>query len=890
MKPWYKIIEPLASIRFGQIEETEFTSDLTQIVEGKASQYYQDPQKFFKLTYMTRGLQRLLQAVQNKVTLGKGNSVIKIQTPFGGGKTHALIAVYHFITNGKELLPILPVGLTPINTKIVTIEGTHLNPLEGYTHKDISIKTLWGEIAYQLGGKDGYKQLEENDRKMISPGKGKLIAFFSRYQSFLILLDEIAEYITKAEGISVNDSNLGVQTFLFLQELSEVLSSLSNALMIITLPVHQYEFFSEKTEVSIKRINQILGRVESTETPIERDEISKLIIKRLIEKCVLPEDRESILSTYVKLYQSKRDELPAYSTNPNFIINMRASYPFHPDLIDILYDKWSKIPSFQGTRAILRILSKVLNQLWVSKTDIDLICLGNIDLASNKLRNEFLQHINQEFNSVLESEVCGSSSKSKILDSKNVAWKNLASEISSTIFLSSVPVDGKSYGLTLAELKLFLIKPDEPTSVITEVIDKMEQDYWYLHFMNGRYFFSGKPNLNHTIQGIKESYRDSYEIKMKEIIKSCLGNKFKSYLWPNSSTDIPDDQQLKFIIAHPSTSKEILDEWVEIKGSSFRQYKNTLFFTLPNRNALNNLIELTKTLLALLEITKKISAKNVDRDHHESLEISERIKKIERILSYNVRKTYSVLYDCKSKITLELPDTTDDSLTNWYYEEMVSKEILVIKLHFRKITDLFLSNSPFMSTKKIIEQFYIDPKQLKIISSKIIKESICNGVKEGEFGIASLGKMGIKTISFHFLSEISSQEITFSNKEIILKNDIAKEIKKLLKNNEKMQEIAIPEKNYKSYSQEKDGKISLIPLPQQKIKSLMWEVTDLDSKFLPLFYKGIIKPLQSQNTKITLELKMKVESDEINPNYTRETSISETLDQLGVKMNRILKD
>ncbi len=887
MKPWYEIVEPYTTIRSGQIEETEFTPDLKDIIEGKTSQYYQDPKKFFEITYMTRGLLRLFQNVQNKVMRGKGNAVIKLQTPFGGGKTHALIAVYHFVVNGKAILRILPESFTQIDTKILIIEGTHLNPLEGHKCENLCIQTLWGEIAYQLGGNEGYKQFEENDKKMISPGKEKLITFLKNFPSFILLLDEIAEYITKADGITVNDSNLGTQTLLFLQELTEVLSSISNALMIITLPVHDVEFFSEKTSNNLKMINQILGRVESTETPIERDEISKLIIKRLIDKCVFPEERDLILSYYIKRYQSNRRELPAYSANPNFIHKMRDSFPFHPNLIDTLFDKWSAISSFQGIRAILRILAKVLSQLWSSKTEINLICLGNVDLSLTKLRNEFLLHVKNDFNSILLSEVCGNDSKSRILDSNSLAWNNLASEISSTIFLSSFPTDGKLVGLTLSELKIRLIKPGIQTSLISEVIEVIKQTYWFLHHEDGRYFFSYKPNLNRTIQDIKELYRESYEEKMREVIKSCLGNTIKCYLWPKSSTEIPDDLQLKIIIVHPSTSINTLDEWIEKKGTSFRQNKNRILFTLPNKNALKNLVELTRTLLALFEIKKKLIDKNDDRVLHETFEVNERIRKIERMFSYNVRKTYSTFYDKRSTFSIDLFQTADEPLTDWLYRELISKEYLVKKLHYRKIDDLFLRNSPFILTKKIIEQFYIDPQQIKITSSKVIQKSICNGVKEGAFGIASIGEKGIMTTSFHFLNEINPQEICFSDNEILLRKDVSKEINDLITKNKKLKEIPVPEIHHKSYSQEIIKNLNSVVESPQKVKSLLWEVSNLDSKNLPLFYNGIIKPLQLQNTKITLELKIKVESEDSITESIMESKITETLHQLGIKMNKI---
>ncbi len=887
MKPWYKIIEPNSLIRSGQLTESEFTTDLLDIVEGKAPPNYQDPQKFFSITFLTKGLGRLLYAIHDKLILKQGNAIIKLQTPFGGGKTHALIAVYHYVKNGLKLTNQLPNGLSTLNIRIVTIGGTHLNPLEGRKVENICIQTIWGEIAYQLGGKEGYQTLRANDSSRVCPGKEKMKAFLQYKQPFLILLDEMVEYITKARGISVEGSNLGIQSLLFLQELTEVLASLPKGLLIITLPVYQLEAFSEKENDTINQMNQILGRLESTETPIEHDEVPKLIIKRFFENLALPNERDEILSKYTELYKVRRRELPEYCVNRNFINRMRDSYPFHPELIDLLYDRWSNIPTFQGIRAILRILGKTLTQLWFSKTKVDLICPSDIDLISGSLKNEFLRTIRPEFNSILNSDIIGFNSKAKSLDMNYPAWNNLASDISCTIFLASFSNPNDQKGITSSEIKLCVLRPENQSALITEVIEQIQKNLWYIHYKQGRYFFDFTPNLNSIIQNMKEHYRDAYEEELRKSIKKRIGSEFPCYLWPKSSNEISDDTKIKIIIVHPSTSRNSLEELIERKGTSFRVYQNSLIFVFPNEVFLSSLIDLIQTKLVLIELKNLYSIRKDDKSHDHMIEIKNRLIKIENSLSYNIRKTYSTLLDGKTIISLEIPQTQDEPLTTWYYRELTRKDFIAKKLHYSKLISLFLGSNSFISTKLILEQFFMNPELMKVLSSQVIQESICNGVKEGAIGLATARKNSVNVESFRFLNEINPSEITFCNNEVILINEVSKVILSKIKENPEMKEIEIPlqtQEFSQQISVKKDLKDYRIT---KKTSSLSFEVSDLDSKFIPAFYRGVLQPLQSKNMKISLVLSLDIQSEKKIPESFMDTLIPETIDQLGAKMTRI---
>ncbi|UCG02108.1 MAG: ATP-binding protein [Candidatus Heimdallarchaeota archaeon] len=885
MKPWYEIVHPHSMILSGHIRENFFLADLGNIIQESAPSDYLNPRKFFQQTLLTRGLLNIFTTIQTKLCRGEGSGIIKLQTPFGGGKTHTLISIYHYAISGVEVHNYLPKNLSPFKAEIVTIVGTNLNPVEGRHEDNIFIHTIWGDMAFQLAGVDGYKEFEANDIERISPGKEKLTKFLKQHQPFLLLFDEMAEYVAKARGISVNESNLGIQTLIFLQELTEAIASLPRGLLVITLPVHGYEDFSESKLDIINRINRILGRVESSETPIEREDLYKLITKRLIRKVLIQEARDDVISEYVRLYQNKRSELPERIQNPVFYNKMKDSYPFHPELIDLLYDRWRSLPSFQGTRAILKILTRTLIHLYASKEKVNLILPSDINLNESNLKNDFLKHIDVKFASILNSDVLGFDSNATFLDKKYPNWNNFALGISQTIFLYSFAQEEIPRGLNLSELKLNLIRPGTTVSLLSEVLHRLHSTLSYLHFRDGRNFFSHESNLNHKIQDLKELFQDQFEEELRREIKKHVGKKLTTIIWPSCSNEIPDDQRLKIVLVHPSVKKNTLEDWLEKKGTSFRQNKNTIFFVLPHISHLTVLQDLIQTKLALIELHKKVK----DEDLELRLEIKQRHERINETLAYHIRKTYSILYDGQRTISFSLPSVEYEPLTKWFHRELTARELIVTKLHYRKLKELFLSSNHCISTYQILEQFFVDLNLFKIESVEIIKQAICWGVKEGAFGRALLQGEGIQTSSFFFSVEIPPTQIMFTSNEFLINREIARTINNQIAQNPEIIEVIIPEerKNSASSSELIFKKTLETKDEADEIHSLSLEVQDLNSKSLLDFYRGVIEPLESNNADISIKIKLDVKSKKKIPETTINTTIKETISQLGAQITII---
>lgn len=265
MKPFITVATPHRDILEGKLTMDIFAADLWQVFKGEAPEEYKDPDIFFRKTFLTTGLRNLLDIAERRLKGEGGNPVIQLQTPFGGGKTHTLIALYHKARTW--------------GTKVIVIDGTVFDPKE---------KTLWEEIELQLTGKI------ELLKGKISPGREKLQTIFSKNQPLLILIDELLEYMTKASGIRVEDSNLASQSLAFIQELTTTVKTLDKSLLLLTLPSSILEHYDENAERLFQQIQHITGRMEKVYTPVEEEEVSSVIIKRLFSNINEKEAKDNI--------------------------------------------------------------------------------------------------------------------------------------------------------------------------------------------------------------------------------------------------------------------------------------------------------------------------------------------------------------------------------------------------------------------------------------------------------------------------------------------------------------------------------------------------------------------------------------------------------------------
>ncbi|MGB9894265.1 MAG: DUF499 domain-containing protein, partial [Candidatus Saccharicenans sp.] len=371
MKAFSQIAIPHSDIQQGKLTMDVFAADIWQVITGKAPADYLDRDLFFSKTFATKGLKNLIEVAKLRIEGKGGDSVIQLQTPFGGGKTHALIALYH---QAKQWA-----------AKTCVFDGTALNPKEAKP---------WEELEKQLTGKIS---ITKGD---ISPGKEKLIEILAKNQPALILMDEILEYATKAAGIKVGDSNLAAQTLAFMQELSGAASTLDKTLLVITLPSSLIEHYDESAEKLYSALQKITGRTEKIYTPVEEDEIEHVIRKRLFQS-VDETAAKKVVDEFVSY--ARVEGLLSEDDVQRYREKFLNSFPFKPEVIDVLYKKWGSFPTFQRTRGVLRLLSLVIFDLMDKK--VPYIRLGDFDLGNNQIRRELIKHIGQEWDSIVAQDI-----------------------------------------------------------------------------------------------------------------------------------------------------------------------------------------------------------------------------------------------------------------------------------------------------------------------------------------------------------------------------------------------------------------------------------------------------------------------------------------------------
>ena len=772
MRNWFDIIPPHEDIRKGGFDEAIFAADLGDVVAGTAATDYGDPYAFYKKTYLTQGLRNLLTHVNRKLQDGRGASVVEIQTPFGGGKTHALLAIYHYLRHGATVQELLPPGLDLLNPRVCVITGNHWNPIEGRTTDGVQRCTFWGELAYQIGGAEGYELFRQNDEARISPGKEKLRTFLEAHQPFVLLFDEILEYVNRAQDVREQLAvSLGTQTFSFFQELSEAVATLRRGMLAVTLPSSFLEDFGERREESLARLSKIFGRVESIETPVQGEEVYAVIRRRLfdVEHLKRAPMRE-VVHQYIQTYQQHKDELPPKARDVSFREKMELAYPFHPDVIDILYEKWSTFSSFQRTRGVLRLLANVIEDLYQREMNIDLIMPGDINFDCPPIRREFLRHVGPEYEGIIGSDIAGHDAKAPSLDTANRSWKHLAQRVATAVFFHSFSADDSTPGINLPYIKLAVMRSETIPSMVTEILQRLSNTLWYLNTHGDACYFSRIPNLNRMILDKKEFYNESYRLRLREVIQGEIGKEFTTYLWPTDGDAIPDNRALKLIILPPEDNGADIPQWIERRGLSFREYQNTLFFALADVSAFAQLREDVKTYLALEEIEEQVKAGTSPLPEEKLDEVRRRKRAIDRDFSWKVRRMYHTLRVGSQEIDLGQPVAGSETLSHWYWRELTSGErgLIVTQLHYRMLVNKFMAQNNQVPSAVILGQFYKNPTLPAPSEQGVVARAIQLGVKDGALGLADLRDSRVARDSFRYEINIPLGDVTFGEGEALL--------------------------------------------------------------------------------------------------------------------------
>ena len=631
--PWREVVTPHDDVATGEFQQAEFAADLAKVHNGSAPSEYLDPGEFFSRTYLTDGLSDLLIHAAKRLSGKGGDPVVELQTNFGGGKTHTLLALYHMAgeKNAKDLPGLDQLieskNLTvPAKVNRAVLVGTSRGPQDVNRIRDgFEIRTTWGEMAWQLGGKQGYSLVKECDERGIAPGSELLEKLFKANSPCLILIDEWVAYLRqvyKVEGLPSGtfDANLS-----FVQSLTEAVKACPKTLLVASLPASQIEVGGEGGQEALVRLKQTFSRVESSWLPATQEESYEIVRRRLFQEVSgeKAHHKDNAIKQFMKLYRENTDSFPQGTGNEDYRRKLEKAYPIHPELFDQLYVTWGSIEKFQRTRGVLRFMAQVVHQLWMASDPSVMIMLGSVPTSSPHVEPELVKYLSQGWRSIIAGDVDGAQSTPYSIDQSapNLNRHSATRRVARTLFMGSAPIsDSQNKGLDDKQINLGVVQPGEKANIFGDALRRLANQATFLHNDLGRYWYSTAPSLNRLAtekasQVEAERVLITIDRQVTQYINGLTdrGGFDAVHCTPSSSSDVTDEaggvRAVIIGVKHVhANGRELSDAVTEAKdillqrGSAPRVYRNTLVFIAADARALNNLTAAVRLSLAWQQI------------------------------------------------------------------------------------------------------------------------------------------------------------------------------------------------------------------------------------------------------------------------------------------------
>ena len=638
LKPWREVVTPHQDVASGQYQQAEFAADLLQASRGEGPAEYRDPVEFFRRTYLTESLKRLLVGAVQRLTGAGSDPVVRLQTNFGGGKTHSMLALYHLCSGvapselpGVDTLmreaaaPKLPREVTR-----VVLVGNRISPGNPATHHDGTlVRTLWGELAWQLGGKAAYARIAKDDEHATSPGDA-LRELLVEYGPCLILIDEWVAYARQLHDQGDLPAGSFETQFTFAQALTESVKLAGNCLLVVSLPASDtsssphtqadnVEVGGQRGREALERLRNVIGRIESSWRPASAEEGFEIVRRRLFEPFTDPaqfKDRDVVARAFVDLYRREHQEFPRECRDADYENRIAAAYPIHPEIFDRLYTDWSTLVTFQRTRGVLRLMAAVIHSLWAKGDPSPLILPANLAIDDPRVQFELTRYLPDHWAPVIEKDVDGPQALPLRIDGEvaNLGKRSACRRVARAVYLGSAPAAGMARrGIEDRRIKLGCVLPGESSAVFGDALRRLAAAATYLYQDGSRYWYDTRPTVTKLAEDRAEQLRrdqDRVAQAIGERLRAALretGGFSRIHAAPPSGYDVPDERETRLVVLgtdYPhhreggSPAEAAATAILETRGTVPRLYRNTLAFLAPDQSRLQDLEEAVRRHMA----------------------------------------------------------------------------------------------------------------------------------------------------------------------------------------------------------------------------------------------------------------------------------------------------
>ncbi len=676
VKPWREVATPHADVASGQYQQAEFAADLWQVHIGESAAEYGNPHEFFRRTFLTESLKELLEVAVRRLDGRGGDPVVDLRTTFGGGKTHSMLALYHLFsgTPPQELAGVEDVlakaGSDAVGTpKRVVLVGTKVSPgSPSRKHDGTEVRTLWGELAWQLGGAEAFALVRQDDERATNPGEA-LHTLLNRYGPCLILIDEWVAYARQLHDEGDLPGGSFETQFTFAQTLTEAVDASRNCFLVVSLPAsdkgdersqgEDVEVGGIRGRAALQRLDNVLNRNALNWKPASAEEGFEIVRRRLFEPLAGADaykQRDVTARAFADLYRSQRQEFPAACREPDYERRIQAAFPIHPEIFERLYSDWSTLAKFQRTRGVLRLMAAVIHSLWESGDRNALILPSTLPIDDPRVQNELTRYLADNWTPVIETDVDGANSLPLRIDAEVPGLGKLAAtrRVARTVYLGSAPTTAAAHrGIEDARVKLGCVAPGESPATFGDALRRLAARATYLYQDGARVWYDTQPTVTKLAEDrALELMRqpDQVALELERRLKEALrarGDFERIHTLPQSSADVPDDYDTRLVVLsaeHPyakedkNPAQEAANNILETRGNASRLFRNTLVFLAADKVRCQDLDDALRRHLAWQSILAEKVELNLDP--HQAKQAEMQLKAADDTVAARLPETY----------------------------------------------------------------------------------------------------------------------------------------------------------------------------------------------------------------------------------------------------------
>ena len=681
--------------------------------------------------------------------------------------------------------------------QIAVIVGTDLNPAVTRQVNGVTVRTLWGDIAAQLGGQEGYAIVKEADEKGVAPGTNDLTRLLNQFGPAVILIDELVAYARNIYGVNGLPAGSFDANLTFVQSLTEAVKRSDRSQLITSMPESDIEIGGDAGKKALVRIEATIGRLENIWRPVGANEGFEIVRRRLFSQVEDETARDAVCRAFIKLYDKNPSDFPSECRDTTYLDRLRQAYPIHPELFDRLYEDWSPLDEFQKTRGVLRLMAAVIHHLWMNEDRSSLILPGSIPLNARNVREELLRYLADSWNAVVDTDVDGENAEPNAIDKRNPHFGEVsaARRVARAIFMGSAPHSSEQNvrGLEEIRIRLGVVQPsDKSVSVFNDATGRLAKGLTHLYSRAQRYWYDTHPNLRRTMEDRAAKLEpEQVETELVRRLRQMRDRgDFKAVHSCPTSADVPDEAEARLVISPPASrhqarqqnsaalaaAREILDT----RGDSPRTYRNMLVFVAPDVGEWDALERETRHYLAWSSILQEAEALNLDANQRS--EASKGKNQRNEDVGTRLNEAYSWLLVPTQEGTepikwekIRIPGSQENPVAK-AVKKVRSGELLITKWSpalLRMALDRWLwKDGPHVSLKHVWDCFATYLYLPRLRDSDVLLNAIREGIQTKEwFGYAdSIGSDG-KYKGLQFGSASSS--IYIDEASVLIKPDIA---------------------------------------------------------------------------------------------------------------------